>query len=71
MPSGIVDASRKAGAVLLVLSSVTLGIIGLGTTVDGGSLWGLGLIPVAAFGIIGATKLTPEGGSSGYCDRNL
>ena len=61
---------RKLSAVLLVLSSLTIGLIGLGLATNG-TLWGLALIAVTPFGIWGATMVTPEGGTSGYCDKNI
>lgn len=64
------DFLRKLAAVLLVVSSVTVGIVGLGS-VSGGAWWGAGLIAAAPLGIWAATRITPEGGTSGYCDQNL
>lgn len=61
---------RKMAAIILVLSSLTLGIIGLGA-VSGGSWWGALLILAAPFGIWGATRITPEGATTGYFDENL
>ncbi|MGB0653513.1 MAG: hypothetical protein ACPGQL_09970 [Thermoplasmatota archaeon] len=64
------DFLRKLSAVLLVLSSLTLGIIGLGMA-TGGDWRGALLILVAPLGVLVATRVTPEAGSSGYCDENL
>lgn len=61
---------RKLGAVTLVLSSVTVGIIGLMYTTEG-HVWGLALIAVTPAGIWTATRVTPEGGTTGYLDKNL
>lgn len=64
------DWLRKLGAVALVLSSVTVGIVGLMFATEG--QWaGLGLIACTPFGIWLATRVTPEGGTNGYCDRNI
>jgi len=65
------DWARKLAAVLLVLSSVTIGIIGLGNLVEYGNWWGALLILVVPVGIWTALKITPEGGTSGYCDQNI
>lgn len=65
-----VDFLRKLAAVLLVLSSVTVGIIGLMFATQG-DLWGIALIAVTPFGIWWATRVTPEGGTTGYFDRNI
>jgi hypothetical protein len=64
------DFFRKFGAVVLVLTSLTIGIIGLGI-VSGGTWWGAPMIAWTPVGIWLATRLTPEGGTSGYCDENL
>jgi hypothetical protein len=64
------DFLRKLAAVVLVVGSVTCGIVGLGVA-TGGSLWGLGLIAVTPFGIWLATRVTPEGGTTGYFDKNI
>ncbi|MEA3190131.1 MAG: hypothetical protein QOD77_713 [Thermoplasmata archaeon] len=64
------DWLRKLGAVLLVLSSVTVGIVGLMFTTEG-QPWGLGLVAVTPFGVWLATRVTPEGGTNGYCDKNI
>jgi hypothetical protein len=61
---------RKTGAVLLVLGSVTVGIVGLMFATEG-NLWGILLIAWTPFGIWLATRLTPEGGTTGYFDKNL
>ena len=63
-------ALRKGAAILLVLASVTIGIIGLMYTTEG-HLWGIGLIAVTPFGIWLATRVTPEGGTTGYFDKNI
>lgn len=61
---------RKLAAILLVLSSVTLGIVGLGLATSG-NLWGLLLIALTPFGVWLATRVTPEGGTTGYFDKNV
>ena len=65
-----VDWLRKLAAVVLVLSSVTVGIIGLRFATQGRP-WGIALIAVTPFGIWLATRVTPEGGTTGYFDRNV
>jgi hypothetical protein len=64
------DLLRKLAAIVLVLSSVTCGIVGLGF-VTGGVLWGVALIAVTPLGIWLATRVTPEGGTTGYFDKNI
>lgn len=64
------DWLRKLAAILLVLVAVTIGIIGL-MFVTEGRWWGLGLIAVTPLGIWLATRVTPEGGTTGYFDRNI
>jgi hypothetical protein len=64
------DALRKLAAVCLVLASLTLGIVGLGLA-TGGHLWGILLIAATPLGIFAATRVTPEGGTTGYFDRNI
>ncbi len=64
------DFFRKLGALLLVLSSVTIGIIGL-MFVTEGVWWGALLIALTPFGIWVATRVTPEGGTTGYLDKSL
>jgi hypothetical protein len=64
------DFLRKFAAIALVLASVSLGIVGLGLATEG-RLWGLALIAVTPFGIWLATRVTPEGGTTGYFDRNI
>lgn len=64
------DWLRKLAAVLLVFTSVTVGIIGLGLTVEG-RLWGVALIAATPLGIWAATRVTPEGGTTGYFDKNI
>ena len=64
------DFLRKLAAVALVLSSVTVGIVGLMFTTQG-RWWGVGLIAVTPFGIWLATRVTPEGGTTGYFDKNI
>jgi hypothetical protein len=76
MAQGWRDDFRKASAIALVLSSVTLGIIGLGLLVGlgpgtGGNLWGIALMALAPVGIWLATRVTPEGGTTGYFDKNI
>ena len=66
----VADWLRKLAAVLLVLSSVTVGIVGLMFATQG-RLWGIGLIAATPFGIWLATRVTPEGGTTGYFDRNV
>lgn len=61
---------RKLGAVLLVMVSVTVGIIGLMNATEG-HLWGIALIALTPLGIWLATRVTPEGGTTGYFDRNI
>ena len=67
---GALDWVRKLAAVVLVLSSVTVGIVGLMFATQG-RLWGIALIAVTPFGIWLATRVTPEGGTTGYFDRNV
>lgn len=69
-PRGFQNALRKGGAVLLVLSSVTVGIVGLMLATEG-TWWGALLIAATPLGIWLATRLTPEGGTTGYLDKNL
>ncbi len=71
MPSGPVDFLRKLGAIVLVLSSVTSGMIGLFLLVDRGNPWGLACMAATPLGIWVATRLTPEGGTTGYFDQNI
>jgi hypothetical protein len=61
---------RKLAAIALVLSAVTCGIVGLGLA-TGGDLWGLGLMTLTPLGIWLATRVTPEGGTTGYFDKNI
>jgi hypothetical protein len=61
---------RKLAAIVLVLAAVTCGIVGLGLA-TGGRLWGLALIAVTPLGIWLATRVTPEGGTTGYFDKNI
>ncbi len=61
---------RKLLALVLVLTSVTLGIVGLGLATDGRP-WGLGLIALTPFGIWLASRVTPEAGTTGYFDKNI
>lgn len=65
-----VDWLRKLAAIVLVLSSVTVGIIGMMYATQG-QLWGIALIAVTPFGIWLATRVTPEGGTTGYFDKNV
>ena len=69
-PLPVVALLRKAAAVLLVLASLTAGIIGLGF-VTGGQVIGVLLLLTAPFGVYAATRVAPEGGSSSYCDDNI
>lgn len=65
---------RKLAAVLLVLSGATLGMWGLGATVENvypGRLVGIGMMLLMPVAIWTALKVTPEGGTSGYCDQNI
>ncbi len=64
------DWIRKLGAIVLVLVSVTTGIVGLGYATNG-DWWGLALIAVTPLGIWLATRITPEGGTTGYFDENI
>ncbi|MEA3136672.1 MAG: hypothetical protein QOJ26_1296 [Thermoplasmata archaeon] len=66
----VVDWLRKLAAIVLVLSSVTVGIVGLMFATQG-QWWGLALIAVTPIGIWVATRVTPEGGTTGYFDRNV
>lgn len=61
---------RKGAALLLVLSSVTVGIVGL-MFVTQGRWWGALLIAATPAGIWLATRITPEAGTTGYFDKNL
>lgn len=61
---------RKLAALILVLSSVTCGIIGLGLTTSG-NLWGIAFMVATPFGIYLASRVTPEAGTTGYFDRNI
>ena len=61
---------RKLAAVVLVLSSVTVGIVGLMFATEG-RWWGVALIAVTPAGIWLATRVTPEGGTTGYFDKNI
>lgn len=65
-----VDWLRKLAAIVLVLSSVTVGIVGLMYATQG-RWWGVALIAVTPLGIWLATRVTPEGGTTGYFDRNV
>jgi hypothetical protein len=69
-PRGLRSALRKLAAIVLVLSSVTVGILGL-MHVTSGRWWGALLIAVTPFGIWLASRITPEGGTTGYLDKNL
>jgi hypothetical protein len=64
------DFLRKLAAIVLVLSSVTVGIVGLGLATEG-RLWGLALIAFTPLGIWLATRVTPEAGTTGYFDKNI
>lgn len=66
----LLGALRKLAAIVTVLVSVTAGIMGLGL-VTGGNLWGLALLAVTPVGIFAATRITPEGGTTGYFDQNI
>ena len=61
---------RKLAALVLVLSAVTLGIVGLMLATQG-RWWGVLLILCTPLGIWLATRVTPEAGTTGYFDRNL
>ncbi len=67
---GRFDWLRKLAAVVLVLSSLTTGIVGLGQVVNG-DWWGVLLILAVPLGITLALKVTPEGGTTGYFDKNI
>ncbi|MEK6975867.1 MAG: hypothetical protein AABY18_05950 [Candidatus Thermoplasmatota archaeon] len=67
---GAAGILRKLAAILLVLASVTIGIVGLMYTTEG-QWWGVALIAVTPFGIWLATRVTPEGGTTGYFDKNI
>jgi len=64
------DWLRKLAAVLLVLASVTMGIIGLMFATEG-KWWGILLILGTAVGIWLALRITPEGGTTGYFDQKI
>ncbi|HUR61954.1 MAG TPA: hypothetical protein VM286_06280 [Candidatus Thermoplasmatota archaeon] len=64
------EAARKGAAIALVLASVTCGIVGLGWATSSNP-WGLALIAVTPLGIWLATRVTPEGGTTGYFDKNI
>lgn len=68
---GRFDWLRKLAAVVLVLSSLTLGIVGLGMLTEGGDWRGVLLILCVPLGITLALKVTPEGGTTGYFDKNI
>ena len=55
---------------VVVLLSVTALMVAVGLVVEG-RWWALLLIPTAAAGILLALRLTPEGGTTGYFDRNI
>lgn len=65
------DWLRKLAALLLVVGSLTIGIIGLGVLVDEGRWWGVLLIAWVPIGIWTGLKITPEGGTTGYFDQNI
>ncbi len=65
------DWMRKLVAIVLVLSSLTLGIIGLGLLTESGDWRGVLLILCVPLGISLAIKVTPEGGTTGYFDKNI
>src|SRR5687768_5365936 len=67
---GLAGVLRKLAAVLLVLVAVTVGIIGLMFATEG-QLWGIALIALTPLGIWLATRVTPEGGTTGYFDKNI
>jgi hypothetical protein len=64
------DALRKLAAIALVLASVTVGILGLMLATEG-TWWGIALIAATPVGIWAALRVTPEGGTTGYFDRNI
>lgn len=64
------DFLRKLAAIVLVLTAVTVGIVGLMFATQG-RWWGVLLIAVTPFGIWLATRVTPEGGTTGYFDKNI
>lgn len=61
---------RKLAALVLVLGSVTLGIIGLMNATEG-RWWGVLLIAGTGGGIWLALRITPEGGTTGYFDQKI
>ncbi|MES2155738.1 MAG: hypothetical protein V4510_11435 [bacterium] len=61
---------RKLAALVLVLVSVTVGIVGL-MFVTEGKWWGVALIVATALGIWLALRITPEGGTTGYFDQKI
>ncbi len=64
-------ALRKLAAIVTVLASVTCGMIGIGILVTEGNLWGIAFMLAMPVGIWAATRITPEGGTTGYFDRNI
>ena len=67
----VLDFMRKLGAIVLVLASVTCGIVGLVLVVGAYNWWGLLALAVAPLGVWLATRVTPEGGTTGYFDKNI
>lgn len=65
------DWLRKLAALVLVVGSLTIGIIGLGMLVEFGHWWGVLLILWVPIGIWTGLKITPEGGTTGYFDQNI
>lgn len=65
------DWLRKLAAVVLVLGSLTVGIVGLGMLVEQGRLVGILLVLWVPVGITLALRVTPEGGTTGYLDKNI
>jgi hypothetical protein len=61
---------RKGAALVLVLASVTVGIVGLMFATQG-RWWGALLILLTPLGVWAATRVTPEAGTTGYFDKNL
>ncbi len=70
MARGRFDWLRKLAAILLVLGAVTGLMVGVGLATTG-QLWGLVAVPLAAAAIWTATIITPEGGTTGYFDKNI
>jgi Na+/melibiose symporter-like transporter len=73
-PRRLKDFLRKAAALFLVLTGVTIGMWGLGATIDQvppGRLWGIIMMAAMPVAILAALKITPDGGTTGYFDQNI